>query len=195
MNDSLRSRIIDAAARRTVAEGWTRVTMGRLADDVGVSRQTVYNEVGSKGDLAEALVLQELGTFLARVETAFTGQPDDVAAAIRDSVRSVLRYAEQSPLLRAIVSSTHGAETDLLPLLTTRPETLLSTASTVLLELLRPYELPLGAELVERTVDVLVRTVLSQVIYPTQAAAECADHMAWMIESIIAGAGRTTLRG
>lgn len=190
MNATLRDRIVEAAARRTVAQGWSGVTMGRLADDVGVSRQTVYNEVGSKGDLAEALVLRELGTFLAQVETAFVTQPDDVAAAVRDSVRSVLRYAERSPLLRAIVSSTHGAETDLLPPLTTSSEMLVGSASTTVLGLLGPYDLPVSQVRLAGTVDVLVRTVLSQVLYPTQSADECAEHLSWMVRSIVERADR-----
>ena len=61
---SLRDRIIAAAAERTAVAGWSSVTMSRLADDVGVSRQTVYNEVGAKPALAEAMVLDELARFI-----------------------------------------------------------------------------------------------------------------------------------
>jgi AcrR family transcriptional regulator len=43
-----RQPIIAAAAELTTRSGWASVTMGRLADEVGVSRQTVYNEMGSK---------------------------------------------------------------------------------------------------------------------------------------------------
>ena len=44
----------------TASVGWASVTMGRLADAVGVSRQTVYNEIGTKPGLAEAMILREL---------------------------------------------------------------------------------------------------------------------------------------
>ena len=40
--------------------GLGTVTMSRLADGVGVSRQTVYNEVGTKPALAEAMILASL---------------------------------------------------------------------------------------------------------------------------------------
>ena len=56
----MRDRVVDAAIRVTTERGWAKVTMSRLADDVGVSRQTVYNEVGSKNDLAEAMVDEEV---------------------------------------------------------------------------------------------------------------------------------------
>ena len=99
--------------------------MARLADAVGVSRQTVYNEVGSKPALAEAMVLEELARFLAVVEQAFDAEPDDLTRAIERSVRDVLTYARANTLLHAVVSATHGADTELLPLLTTNAGSLL----------------------------------------------------------------------
>ena len=45
--------------------------MARLAEEVGVSRQTVYNEVGTKPGLAEAMILSELDRFLGVVNRAF----------------------------------------------------------------------------------------------------------------------------
>ena len=62
-----RDRIVAAAVEMTTSSGWAAVTMARLADAVGVSRQTVYNEVGSKPALAEAMVLEELTRFLGVV--------------------------------------------------------------------------------------------------------------------------------
>ena len=46
-----RSRIIAAATDITSESGWSQVTMSRLARAVGVSRQTVYNELGNREDL------------------------------------------------------------------------------------------------------------------------------------------------
>ena len=57
---SHRDRLVTAAARFTAANGWAELTMAKLADLVGVSRQTVYNEIGGKPQLAEAMVLREL---------------------------------------------------------------------------------------------------------------------------------------
>ena len=54
---TMRERVIDAAVTLTTEDGWAQVTMARLADVVGVSRQTVYNEVGSKpAELAALLI-------------------------------------------------------------------------------------------------------------------------------------------
>ena len=60
----MRDRVVIAAVELTTTVGWAQVTMARLADQVGVSRQTVYNEIGSKPRLAEAMILGELDRFL-----------------------------------------------------------------------------------------------------------------------------------
>ena len=44
----LRDRLIAAAVDLTVEQGWAALTMRGLAERIGVSRQTVYNELGSK---------------------------------------------------------------------------------------------------------------------------------------------------
>ena len=43
-----RERLLEEAAELTRAGGWQSITMAKLADRVGVSRQTVYNEIGTK---------------------------------------------------------------------------------------------------------------------------------------------------
>ena len=116
---ALRDRILAAAVDRTTGHGWASLTMARLADDVGVSRQTVYNEIGGKDTLAQAIVLDELGRFLALVEAQFDRHPRDPVAGIASAASAVLSRADAHPLLRAIVSLDAGAQTDLLPLLTT----------------------------------------------------------------------------
>ena len=82
----MRERVVDAAVVLTTEQGWAQVTMARLADEVGVSRQTVYNEIGTKPRLAEAMILRELDRFLDVVTVAFDDHPDDLVGAIRGGV-------------------------------------------------------------------------------------------------------------
>ncbi len=89
-----RDRLVTAAARFTAENGWAELTMAKLADLVGVSRQTVYNEIGGKPQLAEAMVLRELELFLQVVDSAFQDNPDDLVRAIEAAALAVL---EESP--------------------------------------------------------------------------------------------------
>jgi AcrR family transcriptional regulator len=179
-------KVVAAAIELTASEGWSAVTMSRLADAVGVSRQTVYNEVGSKPALAAAMIGTELARFLAAVEDAFDAHPDSLVEAIRGAVRGVLELAEDNVLLHAIVSASHGAETDLLPLLTTHAEALLNQAKAVVSARLDAHSVPMSEQERAVLIDVLVRTVLSHVMQPSAGPASTADDMAWMIGRLLA---------
>src|SRR6478752_8978042 len=109
MVSTTRDRIVEAAVATTTESGWSAVTMAAIAERVGVSRQTVYNEVGTKQGLAEAMILHELDRFLGVVTVAFDHHPDDLVAAIREASREVLVLAHDNLLLHAVVSATHGA--------------------------------------------------------------------------------------
>ncbi|MGN6608391.1 MAG: TetR family transcriptional regulator [Jatrophihabitans sp.] len=177
----LRERIIAAALDLTTEAGWSGVTMGRLADRVGVSRQTVYNEVGAKPALAESMVLHELQRFLAVVDTSFDAHPGDLLTALRAAIREILEMAEDNPLLHAVASATHGTDTELLPLLTTHSETLLEMAQQAILGRLANYSLDLTEQERSVIVDVIVRTVLSHVMRPSGDPAATADGLAWVV--------------
>lgn len=182
----MRDRILGEAVRITTQQGWTEVTMGRLAEAVGVSRQTVYNEVGAKPALAEAMILDELRRFLDVVESAFAAHPSDLVAAIRAAVGTVLEHARGNALLHAVVSATHGTDTELLPLLTTHSGELLSVARTVVLKHVRQYEVDLAEDQLEAAVDTVVRVVLSHVMQPSGTPAETADAMGWIADRVLA---------
>ncbi|GAB1510909.1 TetR family transcriptional regulator [Actinophytocola sp. KF-1] len=189
-----RGPIIAAAIDLTAAEGWAAVTMNRLAEIVGVSRRTVYNELGTKTALAEAMIAHELGRFLAVVRDAFDRHPGDLVEAIHDGVRGVLELAEGNILLRAIVSATHGADTELLPLLTTRAGSLLAEAKTMLAHRVEPYRPPLPREQVAALIDIVVRTVLSHVMQPSDTPAGTADAIAWLAARLLDAEAAKPLR-
>ena len=185
MPPPLRDRLVASAVELTLDRGWAQVTMARLAAEVGVSRQTVYNEIGTKPALAEAMILRELAQFLHNVDDAFLRHPDDLIAAIRAAVVGVLEFAEDNPLLHAIVSATHGADTELLPLLTTHAGALMSTARMVIADHLLSYEIELDESQRAVVIDAIVRIVLSHVMQPSGPVGEVADGIAWIAERVL----------
>jgi len=173
-------RVVAAAAELTLEVGWAGVTMGKLADRVGVSRQTVYNEVGSKPQLAEEMVLAELAKFLAVVDEAFDEQPDDLVEAIRSASRGVLELARRNALLQAVVSASYGAETELLPLLTTRNDALVLAATQAVRARVPAYPIVLDDRHLDAAIDMVVRLVLSHVVHPVGEPGATADDIAWI---------------
>lgn len=184
---TMRQRVVEAAVAMTTESGWSGVTMALVADRVGVSRQTVYNEVGTKAGLAEAMILHELDRFLGVVTRAFDDHPDDLVEAIRAASRGVLELAQDNRLLHAVVSATHGADTELLPLLTTHAESLLAAAKLVVAERIAPYSIGLDAAHLEAGIDMIVRVVLSHVMQPSGTPARTADDIAWVAARVLQG--------
>ena len=117
-----RDRLLDAAAALIAGEGWAAVTMGKLAADVGVSRQTVYNELGSKAELAEALLLRETERFAERVGEVVAAHPGRPVDGVTAAFRQTIEAARVNPLLLIALGCPKGGRDDFLPLLTTRPE-------------------------------------------------------------------------
>ncbi|MEV6240424.1 TetR/AcrR family transcriptional regulator [Lentzea sp. NPDC051838] len=183
---TLHDDIVAVTARLITEQGWQAVTMSRLAAELNVSRQTVYNEVGAKPQLAEAVVLAELERFLAVVTTAFDDNPDDVLKAIHAAVQSVLELAQDNALLHAVVSATHGANTELLPLLTTHTDGLLDAAKSVVSRSLKTYELALKPKELDIAVDLIVRHVLSHVMQPSNEPAKTARAVTWAAGKLLA---------
>jgi AcrR family transcriptional regulator len=182
-----RERLLAAAALVTAEHGWGGLTMGKLADLVGVSRQTVYNELGGKPQLAEAMVMRELAHFLDVVDSAFSDNPGDIVAAIETAAQRVLSMAGTDPLLHAILSSSQGADSELLPLLTTNSEAVLGAAGQMIRAHVAGYRLGLPDHRVEVLIDMVVRLVLSHVMQPAGTPDETAASIGWIARRVLEG--------
>ena len=116
-----RESLLDAAYKALTTRAWAAVRMVDVAAAAGVSRQTLYNEFGSKEGLARALVRRETERYLQGVERVLrqTG-PVPEAAAPRDAAAGrvvaaaawTLRTARANPLVRAALT---GCWSDRLP--------------------------------------------------------------------------------
>ena len=158
--ETTRQRILDAAVEMTTESGWASVTMSRIAERCGVSRQTVYNDIGAKPALAKSLILRELEQFLAVVSTAFD-EEDDFIRAIRQATYGVLDRAQDNKLLHAV------------------DEGLLGYATELIHEHVERFEHGLTDDQADTAIEMTVRVVLSHVMQPTKSPDETADDIAW----------------
>ncbi|MET8311929.1 MULTISPECIES: TetR family transcriptional regulator [unclassified Micromonospora] len=175
----LRDTIVDAARARTIAAGWDAVRMGGVATAAGVSRQTVYNEFGSKAGLAEALARQEVDRFVGDVRAALVANGPDVRAGAYAAIAHTLAAAADNPLVKAILTSARGGSDELLPYLTTRAEVVLTEASGALIEWVGDYLPDADPAALAFAADTIVRLVVSHIVLPRdpidQTAAALAD--------------------
>ncbi|GAA2456424.1 TetR/AcrR family transcriptional regulator [Streptomyces mauvecolor] len=70
-----RESLLDAALSALAGLPWSGVRMVDVASAAGVSRQTLYNEFGSKDGLARALVRREADVYLRGVDRALAERP------------------------------------------------------------------------------------------------------------------------
>ncbi|MGW6587806.1 TetR/AcrR family transcriptional regulator [Streptomyces globisporus] len=101
-----RQALLDAALRALADRPWRAVRMVDVATLAGVSRQTLYNEFGTKGGLAGALLRGAADGYLAGVDRALTAPAPDRPAAV---ALWTLRAARQDALVRALLTG-HWAE-------------------------------------------------------------------------------------
>ena len=182
----LRQRLLDEAAVFTAENGWASLTMAKLGQRVGVSRQTVYNELGSKPALADAIVAQELAKFLAAVEEELSST-DDRVLGIQRAVSRVLTMADENVLMRAVLSSVHGANSDLLPLLTTQAQPIIDSARDMIvarIETEHPDQ-PIPQDELLVAVESIVRLVMSHITAPTISTGRAAEAIAWVAASLL----------
>jgi AcrR family transcriptional regulator len=178
-----RDRLLDAAAGLIADDGWAAVTMGKLAAHVGVSRQTVYNELGSKAELAEALVLRETERFAERVTEVVAAHPGQPVDGVTAAFRQTLEAARVNPLLLIALGCPNGGRDDFLPLLTTRPEGVLERSVDTVAALFARCYPETGLTLSEWTVAVeaIVRLLLSHLVQPSGSVAHASGQMRWVI--------------
>ena len=164
----LRTTLLDAVADQLREKPWSAVTMAEVARAAGVSRQTVYNEFGSRHELAQAFALREVDGFLATVQAAIAEHRDDPTAALAAAFETFLGAAAENPMVRAIVSG-EGAD-DLLPLVTTQGEPVLARATERLGAFLEANWPQVGAEQAQLLAECTVRLAISYAALPSSPA-------------------------
>ena len=114
----LRDSLFGAARDELQSKAWSEITMADVAKAAGVSRQTLYNEFGSRDEFAQAFVIHEGERFLDGVDAAVREHLDDPHAAVNAALDTFLRSAGEDPLVRILLSD--DGTGGMLPLVTTQ---------------------------------------------------------------------------
>jgi AcrR family transcriptional regulator len=182
----LHDRLLDAAREITTANGWSALTMSAVATRVGISRQHLYNEIGTKHELGKALINRETDVFLAVICEQLRAHPTDLVAGVATAVRHALDHGADNALLKAILHADDPRGESLLPLLASRPDAVLTRAKQALAAEMKA--LHLDADLtadVEVYVDGLARLVLSHLTQPTGPAEHAIAQAQWLTRAVM----------
>jgi AcrR family transcriptional regulator len=169
---SLREALLDAATDLLPDRGHAALRMADVAARAGVSRQTVYNEFGNKAALTQAVALRTASEFLDGIRQRFE-TADGLLAGIHHAVVYTIEHARENRLVAAALGTEAGE--DLLPLLTTKGEPILTAAADLAAEQYQELEPGLSAESAALLAETVVRLSLSHLVLPTHSATEAAD--------------------
>jgi AcrR family transcriptional regulator len=167
---STRDALLDAAYDAAVAGDWAGTRMLDVARTAGVSRQTLYNEFGSKDSLAQALALREVERFIEGTERALDeAHPDDPIQAVAAAALSTLQRAADNSLLKAaMVDDTSG----LLSFLTTRGEPVIAAARASFENYYATHWPDLSRDAIRLAAETITRLTVSYVVLPAAVPAE-----------------------
>lgn len=163
----LRETLFDGARRELEHRGWNEVTMADVAAAAGVSRQTLYNEFGSRDEFAQAFVLREAVRFVREIEGALDAHRDDPQAALSAAFGLFLTAAAEDPLIRAAI--TGGGE--MLPFVTTQGQPLVQGAAQQLCEAIRARWPQASRHDAALLAECLVRLAISYATLPAGSTA------------------------
>ncbi|MFE7134302.1 TetR/AcrR family transcriptional regulator [Streptomyces sp. NPDC057638] len=102
-----RESLLNAALLALDELPWSAVRMVDVAAAAGLSRQTLYNEFGSKDGLARALLWREADRYLHGVDRLL-GERDGVVDPLAAVAEWTVRQARDRPLLRALLTGCWG---------------------------------------------------------------------------------------
>jgi AcrR family transcriptional regulator len=186
----LRDRLLDAGRAQLSDRAWADVTMAGIAAAAGVSRQTLYNEFGSRDEFGQALVIREGSRFLDDVEQAIDEHADDPRAALTAALERFLTIAHDDPFVRLLLAD--DGTGGLLPLVTTQSAPIVDWAGRRLIEAIDAHWPGVPPGDLEALADALVRLAISHVAAPRESpavtAASVTRLLAPAIEAMLLGA-------
>ncbi len=113
----LRDSILDGMRELLTARDWSSITLSDVAKTAGISRQTIYNEFGSRQGLAEGYALRLADRLVDAVDHAIDANVGDVYAAFLQGFRAFFTESAADPLVISLL--TGGTKPDLLQIITT----------------------------------------------------------------------------
>src|SRR5215831_4902597 len=93
--DSNRQRIVEAARTHFFNHGFRRVTMDDLAEELGISKKTLYAHFPGKFDLLEAVLADKLADVEATLKGITRAHPQDFPATLRELLSGTQRELDE----------------------------------------------------------------------------------------------------
>ncbi len=172
----LRDLVLDAMRELLLSKDWSSITLADVAKSAGISRQTIYNEFGSRHGLAQGYALRLADRLVDAVGDAIDNNVGQMHEAFLQGFRSFFTESAADPLVISLL--TGAAKPDLLQIITTDSAPIITRCSAKLTEsFLRSW-----VNTSERDAGVLARAIvrlaMSYVSMPPEADHDVAGDLA-----------------
>ncbi|HEY6152632.1 MAG TPA: TetR/AcrR family transcriptional regulator [Candidatus Udaeobacter sp.] len=94
-NSSVRQRIVEAARAHFFSHGFRSVTMDDLAEELGISKKTLYAHFPGKIDLLEAVLAHKFEGVETMLKQVTRAQPHDFPATLRELLAGTQRELDE----------------------------------------------------------------------------------------------------
>lgn len=172
----LHDSILDGMRELLLTRDWSAITLSDVAKAAGISRQTIYNEFGSRQGLAQGYALRLADRLVDQIDAAINDNVGDVYAAFLQGFRDFFAESAADPLVISLLTGT--SKPDLLQIITTDSAPIISRCSDRLTETFMGGWLRASGEDAGVLARAIVRLAMSYVSMPPEADHDVARDLA-----------------
>jgi AcrR family transcriptional regulator len=172
----LRDSILDGMRELLLTRDWSSITLSDVAKAAGISRQTIYNEFGSRQGLAQGYALRLADRLVDQIADAIDGNIGDIYAAFLQGFRDFFAESAADPLVISLLTGT--TKPDLLQLITTDSAPIITRCSARLTETFMNSWVRTSEEDAGVLARAIVRLAMSYVSMPPEADHDVARDLA-----------------
>jgi AcrR family transcriptional regulator len=172
----LRDSVLDAMREELLTKDWSAITLSDVARTAGISRQTIYNEFGSRLGLAQGYALRLADRLVGAVADAINANVGDVYAAFLQGFRAFFTESASDPLVISLLNG--QAKPDLLQIITTDSAPIITHCSDRLTASFMDSWVHTGEEDAGVLARAIVRLAMSYVSMPPEADHDVAADLA-----------------
>jgi AcrR family transcriptional regulator len=172
----LRDSVLDAMRDLLLTRDWSAITLSDVAHATGISRQTIYNEFGSRQGLAQGYALRLADRLVNAVADAIYANVGNVYAAFLQGFRSFFSESAADPLVISLLSGV--AKPDLLQIITTDSGPIITHCSARLTASFMHSWVSASEEDAGMLARAIVRLAMSYVSMPPEADHDVAADLA-----------------
>jgi AcrR family transcriptional regulator len=175
----LRDSVLDAMRDLLMTRDWSAITLSDVARTAGISRQTIYNEFGSRQGLALGYALRLADRLVDTVHAALDDNVGNISEAFLQGFRSFFAGSAADPLVISLLTGV--AKLDLLQIITTDSAPIITRASERLTSTLTQTWVAISDEDAGVLARAIVRVALSYVSMPPEADHDVARDLARLL--------------